>query len=79
MKDKVLLSTLIATIAATASFVLVNYLMGNFIDWQSAIIFIIVFAVVFDMTWRLRHWKKSRGRKFRKNIKTRVYITDQDA
>ena len=58
MKDKVLLSTLIATIAASASFLLVNNLMGRPVDWKSAIIFIIVFAVIFDITWRLRHWKK---------------------
>jgi hypothetical protein len=58
MKDRILLSTLISTIVATASFVLVNYLMGSPVDWQSAIIFIVVFAVVFDITWRLRHWKK---------------------
>ena len=57
MKDNVILSTLIATIAATISFVLVNYIMGSHIDWKSAIGFILVFAVVFDITWRLRHRK----------------------
>lgn len=57
MKDTVILSTLIATIAATLAFVLVNYIMGSHIDWKSAIGFILVFAVVFDITWRLRHRK----------------------
>ena len=55
MKDKVLLSTLVATIAAATSFLLVNILMGNQIDWQSVIIFIIVFAIFFDITQKLRH------------------------
>jgi hypothetical protein len=57
MKDKVIVSTLIATITASISFVLANYIMGSHIDWKSAIGFIIVFAVVFDITWRLRHRK----------------------
>lgn len=57
MKDKVIVSTLMATIAATIAFVLVNFIVGSHIDWKSAIGFIIVFAVVFDITWRLRHRK----------------------
>ncbi len=58
MKDKILLSTLISTIAATASFLLVNLIMKNHVDWQSSIIFIIVFAIVFDISSRLRYRKK---------------------
>jgi Na+-translocating ferredoxin:NAD+ oxidoreductase RnfA subunit len=57
MKDKVLLSTIMSTMAATISFILVDLLLANRINWQSTISFIIVFAVVFDITWRLRHRK----------------------
>ena len=57
MEEKVIVSTIIATIAATIAFVLVSYIMGSHIDWKSAIGFILVFAVVFDITWRLRHRK----------------------
>lgn len=59
MKDKVLLFTLIATIVATASFIFVKYLMGKQVDWLSTIVFIIIFAVVFNISWRLYH-RKSR-------------------
>lgn len=56
-RKSISISTIIATTAATISFVLVNYIMGSHIEWKSAIGFIIVFAVVFDITWRLRQRK----------------------
>ena len=47
MRDKVLVSTLRTTIGAAITIVLVDLLMGKPITWQSTIVFVIVFGVVF--------------------------------
>ncbi len=53
MKDRVFLSTAVATIFATASFVLLNYLRGGQVDWPSAVAFMIIFPIFFSITTRL--------------------------
>lgn len=53
MKDRVLISTIAATIVAAASFLGVGYLMKRSIDWPSIVIYAVVFAVAFYITQRL--------------------------
>ncbi len=53
MKEKVLVSTLVAAIVATASFVFVGFLMKKPVDWLAALVFLVVFAVVYYVVQRL--------------------------
>jgi hypothetical protein len=53
LKDKVLVSTIVAAIVATASFVFVNFLMKKQVDWLSAMVFLVVFAVAYYVALRL--------------------------
>ena len=60
MKENILLRSLVETIAATLTFFLANYFMGNKINWQSYASFVIVFAAFSVVTSTWRHWKKKR-------------------
>lgn len=56
-KDNILLRSLVETIAATLTFFLANYMMGNKINWQSYASFVIVFAAFSVVTSIWRGWK----------------------
>jgi len=50
MNKNFLLSTLISTISAAVSWALISLIMDRRIDWPSLLAFIVVFAVVFNIT-----------------------------
>ncbi len=53
LKNKILVSTIVAAIVATASFVFVGFLMKKHVDWLAALVFLAIFAVVYYVTQSL--------------------------
>jgi hypothetical protein len=65
MKENTLWRSLVETIAATLTFFLANYFMGNRITWQSYASFVIVFGAfsVITSAWRHRKDRKAAARR----------------
>jgi len=59
-KENIFLRSLVETAAATLTFFLANYFMGNKTNWQSYASFVIVFAAFSVLTSIWRHWKNKK-------------------
>ena len=60
MNRRALLPTVAATIASTASWALVTYLIKGQVDWLPAIAFAVPFALIFGVVWS-RWFAKRKG------------------